>query len=578
MSALVLDFGYAASFEEVATPPDLGRYGAMPIPRFAGEQLSFDPPGYLFFGDNLEVLRRHIPDDSVDLIYLDPPFNSNRSYNLLFEYQDGTKTAGQQKAFGDSWSWTLQSARLYEEIVSDGGGPSAMLRGMREMIGTTDMLAYITMMTPRLIEMQRVLKDSGSLYLHCDPTASHYLKIMLDAIFGPANFRNEIIWKRYGAHSNVTNGYGAVHDVLFFYSKDRNVTFNKAYQPYDDEYVKQRFRFTDPDGRRWSEQNLANPADRPNLKYDFVASNGVTYASPPNGWKFTLERMTQLDQDGRLHYPKKLGGRLRLKNYLDEMPGVALQDVWTDISLIGGTSGERLGYPTQKPLGLLERIIATSSNTGDVVLDPFCGCGTAIDAAQKLGRRWIGIDITKVAIEVICDRMTKQFPNVQYVMGGEPATAEEAVVLADLDKYEFQRWALERIGISKPIKKGADRGIDGEIVGTYETGRTWRAIVSVKGGGVNVQQLRDLLGTMSRERAEIGIFVTLKGPTAPMKREAAEAGFTKEGYPRLQILTIADLFDGRKLELPSRRSKRTRVRRLRLPAAADLKPAASRTA
>lgn len=480
------------------------------IPRFAGEQLSFDPPGFLFFGDNLEVLRRHIPDESIDLVYLDPPFNSAKSYNLLFEYQDGTKTAGQQKAFDDTWTWNLQSARLYEEVVSGGGQPSAMLRGMREMIGTSDMLAYITMMTPRLIELHRVLKSTGSLYLHCDMTASHYIKVMLDSIFGVANSRNEIVWHYYNKmHDSRKKLFPRSTDTLFFYVKDSSKPFTF--------------------------HQLQEKRDTP------------------------VQQLKRKKVNGRIVNAKDANGHVMYATKTHR----TVDNVWR-IPMLQPASREKLGYPTQKPVRLLERVIEASTNKGDVVLDPFCGCGTTIEAAERLGRQWIGIDITKVAFEVVCERLQEHFPGIKYVIGGEPATLEEAYVLADLDKHEFQRWALERIGISNPIKKGADRGIDGEIVGTNGNGRTWRAIVSVKGGGVSVTQLRDLQGTITREKADVGILLTLKPPTGPMKREAADAGFTKAGHARLQILTVADLFDGKKPDLPTRRTVRPRVSRLQL--------------
>lgn len=545
----------------------------MPIPRFAGEQLSFDPPGYLFFGDNLEVLRRHLPDESVDLVYLDPPFNSNRSFNLLFELKDGTKTAGQQKAFDDSWTWSLQSEKVYEEVVSAGGKPSAMLRGMREIIGASDMLAYITMMTPRLLEMQRVLKSTGSLYLHCDPTASHYLKVMLDAIFDPTNYRNEVIWKRANAH-NDPKRFGRISDSILYYGKTDEVIWNAQHTEYREDYYKSHFK-RDDEGRYYRTVPLDAPRHgqgSPGLLYEWKGK----LPAPTRTWAIKQEKMQEYEAAGLLRYTRT--GTPTLLQYADDMPGVPLQNIWNDIPPVNPQARERLGYPTQKPLALLERIIIASSNEGDVVLDPFCGCGTAVEAAQKLGRRWIGIDITKVAIEVIEERMKKQFPDVQYVKGGEPATAEEAVMLAELDKYEFQRWALERIGISNPIKKGADRGIDGDIVGTHANGRTWRAIVSVKGGGISVQHIRDLRGTITREKAEIGVFVTLKPPTAAMKREAVEAGFTKAGHAVMQILTIAEMFDGKKPDLPTKRTQRPRVRRLRLAEQPEQKPAIARSA
>ena len=283
----------------------------------------------LFYGDNLDVLRDNIASESVDLVYLDPPFNSNRNYSVLFKEKSGDDSQAQMEAFDDTWTWTHESEALYMELMQDNSTPNKVrdaLEAMRRLLGDNDVLAYMVMMCARLIELHRVLKPTGSLYLHCDPTASHYLKIILDAIFGAENFRSEIIWKRYGAHSN-SRGYGAIHDILLYYSKGRTVTFNKQFQPYDDAYVAARFRFQDPDGRRWSEQNLANPALRPNLQYDFAAKNGITYKSPANGWKFTKERMQRLDDEGRLHYPRKSDGRLRLKDYLDEREGMPVQDL-----------------------------------------------------------------------------------------------------------------------------------------------------------------------------------------------------------------------------------------------------------
>ncbi len=317
----------------------------------------------LFYGDNLDVLRRHVKDESVDLVYLDPPFNSNADYNVLFGHADGSRAAAQIKAFGDTWHWDQAAAAAFQETVVAGGAVASALAAFQTLIGPSNMLAYLSMMAPRLIELRRVLKSTGSLYLHCDPTASHYLKLLLDAVFAPENFQSEIVWRRYGAH-NDSKGYGRVHDTILFYSREKSPYFKKQHQPYEPEYVAQRFRFSDPDGRRWSEQNLASPNPRPNLTYPFTATNGVTYQPPPNGWKYTLEKLTELDRQGLLHYPAKEGGRLRLKNYLDRMPGVPVQDWWTDVGAIGGTSPERLGYPTQKPLALLERIIASSCPPG----------------------------------------------------------------------------------------------------------------------------------------------------------------------------------------------------------------------
>ncbi|HEX3374008.1 MAG TPA: site-specific DNA-methyltransferase [Edaphobacter sp.] len=353
----------------------------------------------LYYGDNLDVLRHSIASESVDLVYLDPPFNSQANYNVLFKAHSGQKSEAQIEAFEDTWHWNDSAERAFDEVMQSGNTDVAeLLRALRGFLKESDMMAYLTMMAIRLLELHRVLKSTGTLYLHCDPTASHYLKILLDGIFGAEQFLSEIVWKRYGAHSN-SKIYGAVHDTILFYSKTKEIKFNRQFQPYDQAYIDERFRFTDPDGRRWAEQNLANPDVRPNLMYDFKAHNGITYSHPPNGWKYEPTRMQELDDAGRLHYPAKKDGRLRLKNYMDEMPGIPIQDVWTDLSHIGGTSPERLGYPTQKPLSLLERIIEASSNEGDTVLDPFCGCGTTIHAAQKLKRQWIGIDVTMPRLE-----------------------------------------------------------------------------------------------------------------------------------------------------------------------------------
>jgi site-specific DNA-methyltransferase (adenine-specific) len=510
----------------------------------------------LFYGDNLAVLRDEIAAESVDLVYLDPPFNSQATYNLLFKSPTGAESRAQIEAFEDTWHWGQEAEEAFDLVMRSGNTDAAdLLRSLRAFLGENDMMAYLVMMAVRLLELHRVLKTTGSLYLHCDSTASHYLKIILDGVFGKERFQSEIVWKRYGAHSNA-NTYGAVHDIIFFYTKSSTFTFNKQYVPYDEEYIKERFKFQDPDGRRWAEQNLGNPAIRPNLMYPFTAKNGITYTPPSNGWKYSPERMAELDAENRLHYPKKEGGRLRLKSYQDELQGVQLQDVWTDLVTIGGTSTERLGYPTQKPLGLLERIISASSNPGDVILDPFCGCGTAVHAGQKLGRSWIGIDITHLAISLIERRLKDAFPGISFEVHGTPKDFEGARDLAARDKYQFQWWAVSLID-AQPYsgkKKGADGGIDGLIYFRSDAKSTERAIVSVKGGdSVNVAMIRDLKGVLDREKAPIGVFLTLTPPTRPMETEAAAAGFYTLGarqYPRLQIITIEQALSGTKPAIP----------------------------
>lgn len=499
--------------------------------------------GELHCGDNLEVLTTGIPPESVDLVYLDPPFNSQRTYNIVYKDQ-----RAQEEAFKDFWSWE-EAASKFHAIAESTEVPQplrTLLSALHDILieNDSDQLAYLTMMTPRLVALHRVLKPTGSLYLHCDPTASHYLKLLLDTLFGADQFFSQIIWKRYGAHGDA-HRYGAVHDVILYYGKTSHAPFNKQFVPYSEEYAASRFRHVDENGRRYQEQNLSSPNPRPNLTYPYTASNGVTYQPHANGWKCEPARMKQLDDEGRLHFPKREGGRLRLKMYLDESEGVPVQDVWTDI-LLPSTSPERLGYPTQKPLALLERILASSSKPSDLVLDPFCGCGTTVEAAERLGRRWIGIDIATKAIEVIESRFARLNTSPPPVIW-HPVNVEAAVALAERPdgKGQFERWAVRKVGAARLRKK--DRGIDGEAV-FREKGTIRNVIVSVKGGKLKPTDLRDLRGTIEREKAAAGVLVVAQTPSKEMRIEAARAGFMPgvedaEGpIPRIQIVGLDRLF------------------------------------
>ena len=508
----------------------------------------------LYYGDNLEVLRNEVADASIDLVYLDPPFNSNAGYNVLFKSASGAGADASIEAFDDTWTWGDSAKEALLDIASGTNRAlQVMMEAMHSAIGENPLMAYLAMMAVRLVELHRVLNDTGSLYLHCDPTASHYLKLVLDAVFGAENYRAEIIWKRYGAHSN-SGGYGRVHDTIFFYSKDKEFVFNKQHEPYSDAYVKERFKFEDADGRRWAEQNLANPAKRPNLTYPFKAKNGVTYDPPPNGWKYTPERMQELDDQDRLHYPSKADGRLRMKNYQDERLGVPVQDIWTDVTALGGTSPERLGYPTQKPRALLERIVSASSNPGDIVLDPFCGCGTAVDAAQKLGRQWIGIDITHIAIGMIEDRMRSGYPGIEFETIGVPKDLDSAIKLANDDKHQFQQWACWQVGGYPREKKGGDKGVDGWFNYLAEGGKIETGVISVKGGeNLNPGMVRDLGRVMERDKHRFGLFITAAMPTKGVRDEIAshpliETEFGR--FPAMQVVTIAELIHGPKPKLP----------------------------
>jgi site-specific DNA-methyltransferase (adenine-specific) len=504
---------------------------------------------HLHFGDNLEVLRNRdvIHGESVDLIYLDPPFNSKADYNVIFgDRQSKTTPQAQITAFEDTWHWNEDSAKTLQELYDINGDLAELLDLLVRRLGHNDLSAYLVMMSARLIELHRVLKPTGSLYLHCDPTASHYLKIILDVIFDAKNFRNEIIWKRTSAHSD-SKTCGNTHDVLLLYSKSQKFLWNKQYQDYDESYIQSHYRRVDENGRRYRTGDLtAMGLSGGGYTYEW---NGVTKL-----WRLPPEKMQELHDQGRVHYTKN--GTAEYIRYLDEMPGLPLQDVWDDISPVNSQAKERLGYPTQKPLSLLERIILASSNENDIILDPFCGCGTAIHAAEKLNRQWIGIDITHLAISLIENRLKESFPGIQFEVFGTPKDLASAKDLAKRDKYQFQWWACSLVDVApyQGKKKGADTGIDGmKYIADMENGKEIKRkiILSVKGGeNIGVAMVRDLLGTMQANKADIGLFVTLTQPTKAMLTEATKAGFYRAGngkdYPKLQIFTIEDLLSGKK--------------------------------
>lgn len=513
----------------------------------------------LYYGDNLDILRRYIKDETVDLVYLDPPFKSNQDYNVLFAEKNGSMAAAQIKAFEDTWRWDQGSARAFEEVVEAGGQAAQVMLAFRTFLGENDMLAYLSMMAPRLVELRRVLKPTGSIYLHCDPAASHYLKLLMDAVFRPQHFRNEIIWQRTPAKGLMTRQLPTNHDVILSYQKAEGATWNvqETFRPYDpddlDAKTAQKYSHRAPDGRLYRLDNLINPnPNRPNLTYEFLGVKKV--------WRWTKDRMEAAYKAG-LIVQTKPGTVPQLKRYLDEQRGKPLGDVWTDIPPINSQAKERLGYPTQKPEALLERIIKNSSNQVDIVLDPFCGCGTAVAVAHRLKRKWIGIDITHLAITLIRHRLKDAYGagiEKTYKVVGEPVSLPDARTLAKQDPYQFQWWTLGLVG-ARPVeqKKGSDKGIDGRLYfhDEAEGGKTKQIIFSVKSGGVTVKDVRDLRGVIEREKAEIGVLITLEEMTKPMRSEAATAGFYespgwKKKYPRLQILTVGQLLEGKGVAYP----------------------------
>jgi site-specific DNA-methyltransferase (adenine-specific) len=505
----------------------------------------------LYFGDNLEVLRESIADRSVDLVYLDPPFNSGANYNIIFqpEKKSAAKATAQIQAFEDTWTWSAEADETYRRFVIDrdltrdppGERLIKLMTSMREYLGETPMMAYLTMMAPRLLELRRVLKDTGSIYLHCDPTASHYLKILMDGVFGPASYRNEIVWKRTSAH-NDPRRYGGNIDTILFYTRGLAWTWNPLYTAHDAKYVA-RFRHRDPDGRRWTDDNLSAKG---------LSGGGYSYEYKGvlSLWRCPEETMKKLDADGRLHFTRT--GGIRLKRYLDENMGTALQSLWDDISPINSQAAERMGYPTQKPQALLERIIKASSNEGDVVLDPFCGCGTAVAAAQKLNRQWVGIDITYLSIDLIAARLRKTglVEGKDFVIKGAPADVMGAEQLAARAPFQFQYWALSRIPGAMPSeRKTGDHGVDGVLHfwDPAKASKAGKGVISVKGTiAVNPGMVRDLAGTVDHQDADFGILITLQEPTEGMRTEARKAGVYKYNnqreIPRLQIVSAADLF------------------------------------
>lgn len=519
----------------------------------------------LFYGDNLDILRdrAYFPDECVDLIYLDPPFNSQRSYNVLFKDESGLDSEAQIQAFDDTWHWGPPAAQAFHELV--GLAPprvSRAIEALRDLIGENQMMAYLVMMAARLAELQRVLKPTGSLYLHCDPTASHYLKIVLDAIFGPESFQNDIVWKRTSAHNFKTRGYARVNDHVLFYTKGADYVFNQLFTPYGEAQLSRYKR--DEDGRLYKAENLTFSTSTPSRQFEWRGTKPPAHRS----WGATMEQLEQWWAEGRILTKRDGTPRLDgLKVYLDEMPGNPLSTNWDDIGRVGNTAQERLGYPTQKPLALLERIISASSNPGDIVLDPFCGCGTAIAAAHKLDRRWIGIDITHLSVSLMKYRLADMFslkPYTDYQVVGEPTSVGGARQLAQEDPFNFQFWALSLVQArplggevgSKKGKRGADRGIDGLITFMeYPTNKPGHVIIQVKSGKVKSGDIRDLVGTMNREKATMGVFITLEPPTRDMITEAASAGYYDSSgwgrpFPRIQILTIEDLLSGRGVDMP----------------------------
>jgi len=514
----------------------------------------------LFYGDNLDNLRRFIRDETVDLCYIDPPFNSQRNYNQIYN-NVGTEDRAQAQAFVDTWTWDDHANRCFDEILRNENGVQtqqsiALISGLEKVLGKGSLFAYLVSMTVRIAEIRRVLKQTGSFYIHCDDVADSYLRLICDSLFVArgGDFKNEIVWKRTSAHSDSTR-YGRNTDRILFYTASGKSTWNDPYQKYDEAYVEQYYSREDPDGRKWMSGD-ASAAGLSGGGYEYEW-NGHTKV-----WRYPKETMQRLHDEGRIFYTRN--GVARRKRYLDESNGMPAQDLWSDIQALRSWHAELLGYPTQKPEALLERIISASSNEGDTVLDAFCGCGTSVAVADKLKRQWIGMDITYQSVALILKRLKdsggqEAVDNVE--LHGVPRDMEGVDALIhkkdDRVRKEFEKWAILTYSDNRAVineKKGADRGIDGVAYTRKSKDEVLPVMISVKSGNVGAAMIRDLRGVVEREGAACGILITRNEPSKPMMQEAKAAGQFKPehfaAFDRMQIVTVQEILDGARMNLP----------------------------
>ena len=524
----------------------------------------------IYYGDNLDVLRRYIKDETVDLCYIDPPFNSKRNYNQIYN-NIGKEDAAQAQAFIDTWTWDDNANIGLAEIQSNYNGVFTeqsidLITGLEKVLKKGALLAYLVSMTLRIAEIHRVLKPTGSFYFHCDPTASHYLKLVIDAIFCSKTgiYQSEIVWRRTTAHGNAKQGskrFEVNFDNIFFYTKSSNYTFNTIYRPFAEEQIQQQYSKVDESGRRYRLVIPSAAKGGGDTSYEF---HGV---KPPKGrfWAYSKANMEKFYEEGKLYFSNS--GQPYIKYYLDERPGVAVMSFWDDLKPMSATSKERMGYPTQKPEALLERIIQASSNEGDIVLDAYCGCGTTVAVAQKLKRQWIGIDITFQSISLILKRLEEQDAGAldNVVVAGVPKDFEAAVALAnrkdDRTRKEFEKWIVLTYSKNRAIineKKGGDGGIDGIVYIPESTTENSKVLFSVKSNEkLTPAVVRELFGTVEREKAACGILLTLY-PMPNLVKDAKQYGFylnnfTGNSYPKIQVICVQEILDGKVIDLPNPR-------------------------
>jgi DNA modification methylase len=547
----------------------------------------------LYYGDNLTIMQEKMGKDAVDLIYLDPPFKSDTNYNLLYRNLTGKPVPEQVEAFFDTWELDaekLEIARSMPVLMRQHGVADYYAEFWRLWMlalqkAQPELLAYLVFMVQRLLHMKSLLRPTGSIYLHCDPAASHYIKVMMDAIFDHRNFRNEIVWKRTGAHGG-SKRWGPVHDTILFYTMSDNYTWNRTFQKYDPDYIKEYYKLTDERGQ-YQLVSLTGAGTRAgdsgkSWRGIDPTDTGRHWAVPMRALQLaypgkddlssltTQEKLDLLDDAGLIYWPER-GSVPRQKRYADENPGAPLQDVVTDIGPISAHSEERLGYQTQKPVALLDRIIQASSNPGDTVFDPFCGCGTTIYSAVKNDRNWIGCDIAILSVQLVRNRLKERYrlvEDVHFKVDGIPVSVEQAEHLSKRDPFQFQHWFVERVGGFPMQKKVADKGIDGRLY--FETHDGLKdVIISVKGGNIRPTDVRDLRGVLEREGAAMAALLSLKPPSKAMREEAAKAGMYIYGgnsYPRIQMLTVSEVLEEKRgLQTPTKVGARIATGQAALP-------------
>lgn len=544
------------------------------------------PFNTLYYGDCLTHLR-DMPMGYVDLVYLDPPFNSNRDYAAIYEDETGRPLPEQIDAFNDLWELPperIEEIKMMPVLMREAGVPDEAAELWKHWMNALRkaqprLLSYLSYMTERMLPLRSVVKPTGSIYLHCDPTASHYIKAMMDSIFGHQNFRNEIIWKRTGAHGRAKK-WGPIHDTILFYTRSDSYTWNRVFEPYDQSYIDDFYRHKDGHGR-YRHVTLDGPGKRggssgaawrgvdPTPKgrhWELPPDRALPawFKHPPGYAQMTVqERLDVLDAAGLIYWPPR-GSVPQYKRYLDAAEGNPIQDIISDIRPIGSQAIERLGYPTQKPVALMERIIKASTNEGDVVLDPFCGCASTIEAAHRLNRRWIGIDIAIHAIKRVAkirleDRLGLK-EGVDFVIEGIPGNLEGAQDLWERDKHQFQKWAIEQVEGFVTTKKTADGGIDGRLYFHLPGQPDLESmVIEVKGGkNVNIETVRALRGVLDRDQAQMAGLIVMNDlgdrKTKNFLREMQDAGMMEIGgirYPKMQLLTVSEIFQGQRFVTPT---------------------------